>query len=352
MTASRTSKVSVRLVSRLDGVGVRSAGSIEERESRPSSQEHSRRLRQAWHQCPCWYKDSPDLKTVSCHSHNQRRPLQTKLQTLSKSLIASQLVLSPWTQVLPLPQCISGSARSWPSPGPVGGSTATGSHGPGSTDDNRNTRCRLDTFSNPDDENARSAVLLQFPCEQCHAGVSTWLNKFLATTDIPAHNIPTRIHCKTGSLSARLVFETRSRCQDFVSRFKDDGLPCTVESPFCRTSVTIQVRQSKSPEDREIGRRLETLWEVLAPKLQEILPEKDAKGNFFVPALNIRAQVLSTYDRRNGVGKPVFKLAPLGHEQVFDVTAPNLCEPYVSDVVLQQIVCEASTPAQIREANV
>ena len=45
-------------------------------------------------------------------------------------------------------------------------------------------------------------------------------------------------------------------------------------------------------------------------------------------------------------------LLSLGHEQVFDVTAPNLCEPYVSDVVLQQIVCEASTPAQIREANV
>ena len=35
-------------------------------------------------------------------------------------------------------------------------------------------------LSNPDDENARA--LLQFPCEQVHAGVSIWLEKFWATT--------------------------------------------------------------------------------------------------------------------------------------------------------------------------
>ena len=49
------------------------------------------------------------------------------------------------------------------------GSTATGSlgsRGPGSSDDNRNTRRRLDTFSSTEDEHARSAVLLRFPCEQ------------------------------------------------------------------------------------------------------------------------------------------------------------------------------------------
>ena len=47
-----------------------------------------------------------------------------------------------------------------------GGSTATGSlgsHGPGSSDDYRNTRRRLDTFSSPEDEHTRSAVLLGFP---------------------------------------------------------------------------------------------------------------------------------------------------------------------------------------------
>ena len=60
------------------------------------------------------------------------------------------------------------SARSWNMPGQSNGSTATGSlgsHGPGSSDDNRNTRRRVDTFSIPEDERARSAVLLRFPCE-------------------------------------------------------------------------------------------------------------------------------------------------------------------------------------------
>ena len=59
----------------------------------------------------------------------------------------------------------SGSARSWNILGRSDGSTAIGSlgsHGPGSSDDNRNTRRRLDTFSSPEDEQARSAILIQF----------------------------------------------------------------------------------------------------------------------------------------------------------------------------------------------
>ena len=198
----------------------------------------------------------------------------------------------------------------------------------------RNTRRGLGTFSNPDD--ARSAVFLQFPCEQFHAGVSTWLDAFVATTKISVNNMPIRVHLKTGSLSARLVFETRAKCQDFVARFKDDDFSYVVDCPFGRANASILVRQSFSPEYREFGRRFNPLWEALAPKLQEIFTEKDAKCNFVVPALDVRAQVLSICDRRFGFGKPVFKLAPPGHDQLFDVTALNLCEPYISDVVLQQ----------------
>ena len=93
----------------------------------------------------------------------------------------------------------SGSASSWNLLGHGDGSTVTwslASHGPGSSDDNRNTRRGLDTFSSREDENARSA---------------------------PALIKPTTIHCKTGSMSARLVFETRAKCQDSVARYKDDG---------------------------------------------------------------------------------------------------------------------------------
>ena len=100
----------------------------------------------------------------------------------------------------------SGSARSWNLLGQADGSIAAGCLGPGSSDENRNTRRRLDTFANPDDESARRAVMLQFPCEQSHAGVSVWLWKFWATTNVPSFNRLVRIHCKRGSQSARVVF--------------------------------------------------------------------------------------------------------------------------------------------------
>ena len=156
-----------------------------------------------------------------------------------------------------------GSARSWNLLGHSDGSTATGSlgsHGLGSSDDNRIARHALDTFSSLEDEHARSAVLLRFPCEQYHAEVSVWLDRVWSTANIPAFNRPIRIHCKTGPLSAGLVFETRAKCQDSVARYKEDGVSHAVDSPFCQSRTNITVRQSKSLEDREIGKQFATLW--------------------------------------------------------------------------------------------
>ena len=101
---------------------------------------------------------------------------------------------------------VSGSARSWPSVEQVDGSTAAGSHGPGSPDDNRNTRRRLDTLSSTEDEQSRSAVLLRFPCEQYHKGITKWIDNLWEETNMPTFNKPVRIHCKAGSVSVRLVF--------------------------------------------------------------------------------------------------------------------------------------------------
>ena len=104
------------------------------------------------------------------------------------------------------------------------------SHGPRSSGDSRNTRRRLDISPNPDDEHARSAVLLRFPCEQYHKGIKKWINNLCDKSNMPAHNKHVTIHCKAGSLSARLVFETRSKCQDFVVRYEDDGIPFEINS--------------------------------------------------------------------------------------------------------------------------
>ena len=140
--------------------------------------------------------------------------------------------------------------------------------------------------------------------------------------------------------------------QEFVARFRDHGLPYSVDSPFCNTSAAILVRQSTSPEDREIGRRFAPLLEVVAPKLQEIFPERDTEGKFVVPAPDFRAQVLSVFDSRNGVRKPVFRLAPVGHEQKFNVIAPGLNERQITDDVLRKLVDCASNPAQNCATNV
>ena len=71
------------------------------------------------------------------------------------------------------------SARSRNIFGQNNGYTAAGSlgsHGPESSDDNRNTRRRLDTISSLEDEQARRAVILRFPCEQFHNKVTNWIN--------------------------------------------------------------------------------------------------------------------------------------------------------------------------------
>ena len=55
---------------------------------------------------------------------------------------------------------------------------------------------------------------------------------FWEESNMPAYNKLVRIHCIAGSLSARLAFETRAKCQDFVARFRDDGIPHEIDSPF------------------------------------------------------------------------------------------------------------------------
>ena len=45
----------------------------------------------------------------------------------------------------------------------------------------------------------------------------------------------------------------------------------------------------------------------------------------------------------NGIGKPVFKLAPLGGGQTFTLVTPDLSVPGISPEVLQRVLSQAST---------
>ena len=53
------------------------------------------------------------------------------------------------------------------------------------------------------------------------------------------------------------------------------------------------------------------------PKLREVFSDHD-------PTIDCRAQVVNIYDRRSGIGKPVFKLAPEGHEHRFTISFSGL----------------------------
>ena len=165
---------------------------------------------------------------------------------------------------------------------------------------------------------------------------------FWETSNIPAHKKPVRIHCKAGSVSARLVFETRAKCQDFFVRYKDDGIPYAINSPFCCAKTTFTVRQSKLLEDRKIGKQFAPLWRVLADQLKLLFPGGGDEGAFTVPAHDARSQILSIKDRRNGIGKPVFKLASLGSGQTFTLVTPELSVSGGSPDVLQRVLSQAN----------
>ena len=176
----------------------------------------------------------------------------------------------------------SGSARSWNMLGQSNGSTATGSlgsHGPGSSDDSRSTRRQTLILSLVPKIN-RHEVPFYYDSlrEQYHKGITIWINNLWERSNMPAYNKPVRIHCKAGSVSVRFVFETRAKCQDFVARYKDDCIPYAIDSPFCCTNTNITVRQSKSIEDREIGKQFAPLWRELADQLKVLFLDRDDEG--------------------------------------------------------------------------
>ena len=107
----------------------------------------------------------------------------------------------------------SGSARSWNILGHSDGSTAAGSlgsHGPGSSVDNRNTQRRLNTSSSTEDEQSRGAVLFRFPCEQYLKGLTKWIDTLWEESNFWRVTDLSEVIAK--QVSSRLVFETRGKC--------------------------------------------------------------------------------------------------------------------------------------------
>ena len=90
--------------------------------------------------------------------------------------------MQPQHQMLPVRKDLGLHSNKLTAPQPQG------PHGPGSSDDNRNTRRRLDISSLLADEHARSAVLLPFPSEQYHKGITKWITNLWEESNMPADN--------------------------------------------------------------------------------------------------------------------------------------------------------------------
>ena len=87
----------------------------------------------------------------------------------------------------------------------------------------------------------------------------------------PTTNMPEFIAkqdlCRPDSCSKQ---ETNVRT--FLARYKDDGLSYEIYIPFCCAKTSITVRQSKSLEDREIGKQFAPLWNSVERSDQNSLP--------------------------------------------------------------------------------
>ena len=109
----------------------------------------------------CSHRAFPNLTVTSGRSPTLWVSLQPELQELSKTSALS-LPASSQSRLEPLLHQVSlDLVRNL---GLCLVAPATGSRDPGSIDENKSTRRKLDT--SPDDENLRSAVLLRFPCAQ------------------------------------------------------------------------------------------------------------------------------------------------------------------------------------------
>ena len=147
-------------------------------------------------------------------------------------------------------------------------------------------------------------------------------------------NKPIRTHCKASSVSVRLVFETRGKCRDFVARYRDDGIPMKLR-PFCSK----QQSRSANPNHLKTRRSESNLRLCGECNLELSFLMEMTKVHSSSQRSTLAHMSLSIKDCRNGIEKPVFKLAPLGSGQTFTLGTEKrrfpritFCEGLIPDV--------------------
>ena len=135
----------------------------------------------------------------------------------------------------------------------------------------------------------------------------------------------------------------KSQVSGLCGPIKDHGIPMQLT---VHSAAPIQISRSANPNQLKTE-RLENNLSLCGENWLNILKFPSLMEMMKVHSSSLHSmpvhQILSIKDRRNGVGKPVFKLAPFGSGQTFALVAPDLCVPGVSDEVLQRVISQAST---------
>ena len=159
---------------------------------------------------------------------------------------------------------------------------------------------------------------------------------------MPAYNKLVRIHCKAGSVSVRLFLKHEPNVKTLLLDKKMMVSPMQLTVP---SAAPIQISLSANPNQLKTERlenNLRLYGECWLNSSKFSSPDGDDEGAFIVPALDARSHVLRIKGRRNGVGKPVFKLASLGSGQTSTLVAPELSVPGISLEVLQRVLSQAN----------
>ena len=137
-----------------------------------------------------------------------------------------------------------------------------------------------------------------------------------------------------------------------MARHKDDGIPTKLTVHF---STAEPISQSVNPSPLKTGKSENDLplCGNLWPRSSKIF---SLKVMIQVPSLYLHSMCGHKFSvlriAETAVGNQVFKLAPFGNGQLFDLTAPDLRVLGIPDDVLQQVISQASQLAQNRTANV
>ena len=240
---------------------------------------------------------------------------------------------------------VSGSARSWPSGEQVDGSTARslGSHGPGSSDDIRNTRRRLDTFSSIEDEQSRSAVLLRFPFEQYNRRITKRIDNLWEESNVPACNKPVRfiakqVPCQSGLF---LKHEPNVRTLLFNFRMMVSHMQLTVAS-----AVPIQISLSANPNQLKTERSENNLrlcgenWLTILKfsSLMEMTKVHSSSQRSMLAHKSSASKIEET-DLDNRFSN----LLRLEADKL-TLVAPDLCVHVIFPEVLQRVLSQANKP--------